>query len=288
MGPEEQQAVLSWGESRRRDLPWRRTRDPWAVLVSEVMLQQTQVARVVPRFADFMARFPTVASCGAAPVGDVLTLWSGLGYNRRAVSLHGAARAVVSEHGGRFPSTVAALRRLPGVGPYTARAILAFAFEADAAVVDTNIARTLARWHGRTLRAAEVQAQADAALPAGGAWAWNQSLMDLGATVCTARQPACVACPLADSCRWRADQGEEPDPAAGSALTSRPQSRFEGSDRQGRGRLVRAMAAGPVRPDELASVMGWPEDQERASRVAAGLVGDGLAVVAPSGGYALP
>ena len=146
----------------RRDLPWRRTRDPWAVLVSETMLQQTQVARVVPRFLGFIERFPTVRSCADVPAGEVLRWWSGLGYNSRALRLHAAARVVADELGGRFPSTLEGLRRLPGIGPYTARAVLAFAFEADAAVVDTNIARTLARWHGRPLRPAEVQALADA------------------------------------------------------------------------------------------------------------------------------
>ena len=148
-------AVLAWGEAHRRDLPWRRTRDPWAVLVSEFMLQQTQVARVVPKYWAFLDRFPTADACDAARRADVVRVWDGLGYNRRAVRLHAAATAVATAGG--FPSTRAALQALPGVGPYTARAVLAYAFEADAAVVDTNVARVLARVHGRSLRPGEAQ-----------------------------------------------------------------------------------------------------------------------------------
>ena len=267
----DQVAALAWGEQVRRDLPWRRTRDPWAVLVSETMLQQTQVARVVPRFLGFIERFPTAQACADVQAGEVLRWWSGLGYNSRALRLHAAARVVAGELGGRFPSTLAGLRRLPGVGPYTARAVLAFAFETDAAVVDTNIARTLARWHGRPLRPAEVQERADAALPAGRAWAWNQSLLDLGATLCTARRPSCESCPLAPSCSWWQAGRPAPDPAVGSAHTGSRQSTFEGSDRQGRGRLVRALTergAGVERAG-LACVMGWPDDpaRGRAGRV---------------------
>jgi A/G-specific adenine glycosylase len=238
------------------------------------MLQQTQVARVVPRYLAFLERFPTVADGADAATGDVLRSWSGLGYNNRAVRLQGAARRVVRDHDGRFPRALVALQRLPGVGPYTARALLAFAFELDAAVVDTNIARTLARWHGRTLGRAEVQREADRALPPGEAWAWNQALMELGATVCTARAPACDRCPLASTCRWRSAGGA--DPAIGSAGVAGGQSRFDGSDRQGRGRLVRALTGGSVRADELARVMGWVDDPGRASTVAARCVADGL------------
>jgi A/G-specific adenine glycosylase len=279
--------VLAWGEQVRRDLPWRRTRDPWAVLVAETMLQQTQVARVVPRYSAFMERFPTVGACAAVEAGEVIRRWSGLGYNGRAVRLHAAARVVAGELGGRFPSTLTELQRLPGIGPYTGRAVLAFAFETDAAVVDTNVARTLARWHGRSLRPAEVQELADAALPAGRAWSWNQSLLDLGATVCTAGRPSCGSCPLTGSCRWRRAGCPPPDPAAGSAHTGSRQSTFEGSDRQGRGRLVRALAAGGVTRQAVAEVMGWPDDSARAERVALTLVRDGLAV-RDGRGYRLP
>ena len=285
LGPD-QAAVLRWAAEAHRDLPWRRTRDPWAVLVSEAMLQQTQVARVVPRYHAFLERFPTPYACAAAPQGDVLTLWAGLGYNRRAVQLHRAAIVVAERHDGQVPGDLAALLALPGVGPYTARAVLAFAFEADAAIVDTNVARLLARRAGRRLTPKEVQAAADAWLPPGEAWAWNQGLLDLGAGVCSARAPRCEGCPVSSSCAWWAAGRPAPDPAAGSAGVSGPQSRFEGSDRQGRGRLVDALRAGPVADEDLAAAMGWPDDPSRAERVAARLVAEGLVVRRP-GGYSL-
>ena len=288
MDEHDQRSLLHWGEAQRRDLPWRRTRDPWAILVSETMLQQTQVARVISRFLEVMERFPTTAACAAAPAGDLLRLWSGLGYNGRAVRLHAAAGAVERDFGGAFPRTVAELQHLPGVGPYTARAIMAFAFGADVAVVDTNVARAWARWSGRSLRPGEVQALADGAVPEAEGWAWNQSLLDLGATVCRARGPVCETCPWSRSCTWWAAGCPAPDPASGSAHTSRPQSRFVGSDRQGRGLLVRALGRCPVSAAHLSSTMGWPEDEARAARVAAGVVADGLAIREPGGLYRLP
>lgn len=262
-------AVLTWGLLRLRDLPWRQTRDPWAVLVSEVMAQQTQVARVVPKWLEFMDRFPTAADCAAAPLGDVLRLWQGLGYPRRARGLHAAAEAISQR--GRFPDTLESLLELPGVGQYTARAVLAFAFESDAAVVDTNIGRVLARHVGRRLTPRECQALADAALPPGEPWAWNQCLMELGATVCTASNPSCGTCPLRTACRWR---GEGADPADGSAGVSRAQARFEGSDRQARGHLIRRLAVGSIGVDEAAQVM--QRDAPTASRLVAALVAEGL------------
>ena len=168
-----QDELLNWGVAQLRDLPWRRTRDPWAVLVSEVMLQQTQVERVIPRWLALLEAFPTPAACAAAPLGDVLRLWQGLGYPRRARNLHAAAQSI-TELGG-FPASLDGLLALAGVGSYTARAVLAFAFEADAAVVDTNIARVFARFAGERLTAKQVQAAADAALPHGEAWAWNSA-----------------------------------------------------------------------------------------------------------------
>lgn len=271
--------LLSWGVPRLRDLPWRHTRDPWAVLVSEVMLQQTQTARVVPKWLAFLAAFPDPAACASAPLGDVLRLWQGLGYPRRARNLHAAAVFVTGELGGRFPDTLDGLRRLPGVGPYTARAVLAFAFEADAAVVDTNVARVLARTAGSRLTPRAVQDRADAWLPPGESWIWNQLLLDLGATVCVAGAPRCDGCPLTSRCAWRGGPG--PDPAIGSAGVSTPQSRFEGSDRQVRGRLLRAVGNGPVATGSIPAVAGLPADPERAHRLAASLVADGLAVADP-------
>jgi A/G-specific adenine glycosylase len=276
--------VLGWGVPRLRDLPWRHTRDPWHVLVSEVMLQQTQAQRVIPKWLAFLDAFPTPAACAAAPLGDVLRLWHGLGYPRRARNLQLAASAMVAHHGGEVPSTLAELLALPGIGPYTARAVLAFAFEADAAVVDTNIARVHARHAGRRLTQREVQAVADRSLADGESWAWNQSLMDLGATVCTASVPRCDDCPLEATCAWRSAGGA--DPADGSAGVSGRQSRFDGSDRQARGRLLAALNHGPVSTSAAAAAMHL-DDLERASRLVAGLVGDGL-VVERSGTLALP
>ncbi len=278
MTHDRERLVLAWGEMHLRDLPWRRTRDPWAILVSEVMAQQTGVDRVVSYYQRFLDRFPTPATCAAAPLGEVLRLWAGLGYNRRAVNLHGCARAVVDHHGGALPADLAALQALPGVGPYTARAVLAFAFERHVGVVDTNVGRVLARWAGRPLRAAEAQAQADGLVPPGRAWAWNQAVMELGGTVCRRRQPRCASCPVRRSCAWAGVGLAPPDPADGSAGVGAGQPRFEGSDRQGRGRLAEALCHGPVALADLATVMGWPDDPARADRVAVGLLDDGLAV----------
>ena len=267
--------MLAWGRGRLRDLPWRAVRDRWSILVAEVMLQQTQVTRVAERWPRFLGRYPTPTVFAEAPVGEVIAEWSGLGYNRRAVYLHRAAITVVDRHGGQIPGDLADLLDLPGIGPYTARAVLAFADEADVGIVDTNVARVLARWSGRRLRPREVQELADSSVPAGSGWVWNQTVLDLGATVCRTRNPTCDDCPLSDGCVWR---GEGNDPAVGSAGVSGRQATFEGSDRQGRGRLVAALAENQVDGDGLATAMGWPDDHQRAERVAARLVADGLVV----------
>jgi A/G-specific adenine glycosylase len=276
--------LLAWGAAHLRPLPWRATRDPWAVLVSEVMTQQTGVDRVVPRYHAFLARFPDPATCAAASAGEVVRLWAGLGYNRRALNLHGCAVAVVERHGGDLPDDLGELLALPGVGPYTARAVLAFAFERPVGVVDTNVGRVLARWSGRPLRRADAQALADrlagAAARGGGerSWRWNQSVMELGAAVCRRRQPDCGSCPVAERCAWAGSGLAPPDPADGSAGVSTGQPRFEGSDRQGRGRLVAALCGGPVAVGDVARVMGWSDDPARADRVAIGVLADGFAV----------
>ena len=273
-----QRSLLDWWGAQGRDLPWRRSRDPWAVLVSELMLQQTQVTRVLDRYVRFLERFPTVAACAAAPVGDVVDEWAGLGYNRRAVFLHRAAAACVERHGGELPDDLEGLLALPGVGPYTARAVLVFAHEHDIGLVDTNAGRFVARaLAGRPLGRAEAQAAADAAVPDGRGWTWGQAVFDLGAAVCRKRSPRCAECPIEHSCRWARAGRPEPDPVHGSAGVAAPQSRFDGSDRQGRGRLVDALRRSAVPDHRLAEVMGWPTDPERAARVAAGLAADGLA-----------
>ena len=232
-------ALLTWYRRERRDLPWRRTRDPYAILVSEVMLQQTQVARVVPRYEAWLERWPTVQSLAEAPLADVLREWVGLGYNRRAVRLWEAARVVARDG---WPE---ALQDLPGVGPYTAAAVGSFAFDRDEVAVDTNVRRLFARL-GRPL-----------VPPPGRAAEFNHSTMELGATVCTARAPRCGVCPLASRC---GGPGEE--------VRGRGQGRFEGSNRWVRGRVVAALAAGEGLPADIAA--------ERLEDALQGLLRDGL------------
>lgn len=252
------------------------------------MLQQTQVARVVPRFTGFLDLFPTPTACAAAPVGEVLRAWHGLGYNRRARNLHAAATRIVGRHGGEVPSALDELEALPGVGRYTARAVASLAYDLEVGVLDTNAARVLARAvAGRSLRPAEAQRLADDTVPPGRARDWNQAVMDLGATVCRKRRPDCGGCPVVDVCAWAARGWPEPDPADGTAGSSRRQSTFEGSDRQGRGRLVDALRSGPVPLDRVPDAIGWPDDPDRALRVVHSLIADGLAEVA-DGTVALP
>lgn len=265
-------AVLAWAVPQLRDLPWRRTREPWAILVSEVMLQQTQVARVVPAWTRFLGRFPTPEACASATLGDVLREWQGLGYPRRARHLHLAA-GEIAERGG-FPTDLSGMLGLPGVGPYTARAVLSFAFGTDAAVVDTNVARVLARVAGRPLTARQAQRAADRLLPLGCSWEWNQSAMELGATVCTAAAPRCGMCPTVRTCAWR---GEGADPARTTAGVSRRQPPFEGSDRQARGRLLRRLVEGAQPVEDAPEIMGRRVSD--AARLVDALVAEGLCAV---------
>jgi len=266
-------ALLKWGSDTLRDLPWRRTRNPWHVLVSEVMLQQTSVARVLPKFEAFINEFPTPHDLASAPLGDALRLWSGLGYPRRCRNLREAARVLHEEFNGEFPESVDVLLTLPGVGQYTSRAVLAFAFEHDVAVVDTNVSRVLSRLEGRALKAIELQVLADSFVPQGLGWEWNQVMMDFGARHYTARQPQCAQCPLRRLCVWK---GEGVDPAPASAGASKPQGRFEGSDRQARGRALRAVADGVTTLAALTKTMGVEED--RARSLVTALVDEGLLV----------
>jgi A/G-specific adenine glycosylase len=273
--------LLTWGEGRRADLPWRSTRDPWRVLVSETMLQQTGVDRVAPRYEEFIAALPTPTACAQAARGDVIRLWDGLGYYRRAVHLHEAAGMVVRDHDGEVPGDLAALLALPGVGPYTARAVLSLAFGRDVGVLDTNVGRVLARAVvGQQMRPADAQRIADELVPAGRARDWNQAMMDFGATVCQKRRPRCGQCPAQHLCAWVSAGPPYPDPAEGSAGVSTRQAPFVGSDREGRGRLVRALRDGPVEVERLPAVAGWAADPERAHRVTGDLVADGIAVLA--------
>jgi A/G-specific adenine glycosylase len=260
--------VFSWVTPRLRQLPWRDERDPWKILVSEIMLQQTSVQRVLGKWEAFIAEFPTTHTCAEAELGHVLRLWQGLGYPRRARNLHNASRVIVSEHSGRVPRLLDELMALPGVGPYTARAVMAFAFEDDVAVVDTNIARVLRRLTGESLSPRSTQVVADEVLPEGESWLWNQAMMDLGATVCRPR-PLCAQCPVQYVCEWR---GLGVDPAERPASTR--QARFEGSDRQARGRLMKALVSGSVLIGDVSEAMGRSPDV--SMRLVDALVEEGL------------
>ena len=222
--------LLSWYGRHRRRLPWRGVRDPYAVLVSEIMLQQTQVARVLEFYPRFLARYPTLEDLAAAPADAVRESWEGLGYYARARNLHQAAREVVKRLSGRLPRRVEELRALPGIGRYTAGAVASLAYGADVPAVDTNAARVLARAFGvrggrkSARRERRVWALAAALVPRGRAADWNQALMDLGATYCTARRPRCQDCPVRDRCatgRTRTDQDGRLSPSSEEA-TRRP------------------------------------------------------------------
>lgn len=279
--------LTTWYAGAARDLPWRRPgTTPYQVLVSEVMLQQTPVARVVPAYDAWLARWPTAADLAAAPSGEAVRMWGRLGYPRRALRLHAACVACVQRFGGELPTTVPELLSLPGVGDYTARAVAAFALRQRHPVVDTNVRRVVARVVEGVADAAVSKrdlALVEQLLPDGDEAAATASiaLMELGALVCTARAPRCPACPVAGGCAWRAG-GSPVLPAP----VKRPQG-YAGTDRQVRGRLLAVLrdSSEPVGADLLAQV--WDEPVQRA-RALDGLVADGLVDPLPDGRYALP
>ena len=284
----QQDMVVSWYAENRRDLPWRSPdASPWAVLVSEVMLQQTPVARVLPAYHAWLERWPTPAALAAAPPGEAVRQWGRLGYPRRALRLHAAASVLVREHGGEVPACHADLLGLPGIGGYTAAAVAAFAFGQRHAVLDTNVRRVLARLVGGAqfpaphLSVAETR-MAQSLLPAdpGVAARWSVAVMELGALVCTAARPRCAQCPVAAGCSWR---------LAGSPPSASPRAsqRYAGTDRQCRGALLAVLreASGPVTAAELAAA--WPRAAQR-DRALDGLVADGLAEVRADDTFTLP
>ncbi len=248
-------SLLQWYAAEQRDLPWRATNDPYAILVSEIMLQQTQVDRVLPKYRQFLAAFPTLADLASASTSDVISVWVPLGYNRRAVSLQSIARQVLNDYGGRIPDTIDELLKLKGIGRYTAGAIACFAYHKQVATVDTNIRRVLHRIFigleqlQPRLNDAEMLTIAEQVLPAGEAYNWNQALMDLGATVCTSHSPNCISCPLQQSCCACAEMSQYSLFPSGSVLrqlrkvaekkpdyqVSRP---FKSTNRYFRGRIV--------------------------------------------------
>ena len=261
-------AILAWYDREHRAFPWRGTRDPYAVLVSEVMLQQTQAARVGVAFPRFLARFPSAKALAAASEAEVLAAWAGMGYNRRALALRRAA-AIVAAKG--WPSSVAALETLPGVGPYTARAVASLAFSEPVGVVDTNVRRWLVRRFGLSpaARTPDLQVLADGLATAGRDGrtdAWTHASMEFGAAVCATRRPRCGSCPIAAAC---------PSRGAAEAVPVTRQPAFPGSDRQARGALVRALteAAGHAITLARARRLVGPD---RLPRLAAGLERDGL------------
>ncbi|MFH5821970.1 A/G-specific adenine glycosylase [Georgenia sp. AZ-5] len=296
--------VLSWYADNARDLPWRRPgTSPWAVLVSEIMLQQTPVVRVEPAWREWLERWPTPGDLAGARPADVLRAWDRLGYPRRALRLQDCARAIVAQHGGVVPGTEEELLALPGIGPYTAAAVAAFAHGRRAVVLDTNVRRVLGRaLEGRALPAPSLgraeRERAATYLPADDAESvrWNVGVMELGALVCTARSPRCPACPLRERCAWRAAGS----PADEHASRRRTQA-WHGTDRQARGRIMAHLRARPddgwcLGEDLLAAAADGAApaalpDRDQPARALASLVQDGLVVAgdgARAGAYRLP
>jgi A/G-specific adenine glycosylase len=282
--------IIGWYAASARDLPWRQPgTDPWAVLVSEFMLQQTPVNRVLPAYAAWLARWPDAPALAEASPGDAVRQWGRLGYPRRALRLHACAELITARHGGKVPDSVAELRALPGVGAYTASAVAGFAFGQRYPVLDTNVRRVLARLctgsepEGRSAASVAEIALAESLLPPQDdrrAATWSVALMELGALVCTAARPACDRCPVSAACSWR--QRGRP-----AATNRRKPQRYEGSDRQCRGALLAVLrnASDPVRESDLGS--DWPDRAQR-DRVLAALLADGLAQKCGDGLIGLP
>ncbi len=321
--------LLEWyAREGRATLPWRQTRDPYAILVSEVMLQQTQVERVIPKYHAFLARFPTLAALAEAPTAEVIRAWAGLGYNMRAVRLQNIARQAVSDYGGALPSSIDGLLTLSGIGRYTAGAIACFAFGQQMATVDTNIRRTLWRFfYGVEPVEWPASANRDAlelsewALPEGKAYDWQQALMDLGATICVARRPACERCPLTSACAAWDEAGAAALFPSGEAITRlrderaqamkaasqhgvvaessapynaqparprRAQRPYVGGTRYYRGRIVHALREAPPEAPLTLSELGacvkntyTESDEPWLRKLVEGLVRDGLARIIP-------
>ena len=292
-------ALLQWYRVHQRDLPWRSTTDAYAILVSEIMLQQTQVERVLPKYHQFLAAFPTLVDLAAAPTSDVITVWATLGYNSRAVRLQSIARQVLAEFGGQIPATITELVRLKGIGRYTAGAIACFAYHQQVATVDTNIYRALHRiflgleYPEPRISTGQMFTFAEQVLPSGEAFNWNQALMDLGATICTSANPQCACCPLQEQCQAYRDMSQYSLFPGGTALrqlrkvaepkTSYEPKPFTSTSRYFRGRIIdhlRSLTAnqritladlGPIlKPDYSAADSAW------LHKLVQGLAKDGL------------
>jgi len=280
-------ALIDWFDAHERALPWRSS-DPWGVLTSEFMLQQTPVDRVIPVWHAWRERWPTPEALAVSSVGDALRAWGRLGYPRRAARLHASAVIITRDHDGTVPHETEALRALPGVGDYTAAAVQAFAFGRRSVVLDTNVRRVLARTLDGTaaqtphITTAE-RTRSDDLWPAEDARSarWSAAVMEFGAVVCTARAPACERCPVQEHCLWTHDGRPQP------TEPGRRQPTYAGSDREARGAVLQALrdSLGPLSSRAVASV--WA-DQEQRERALEGLVSDGLVVRLPRGRYALP
>ena len=277
------QPVLSWYKKNKRDLPWRKT-DAWGVLVSEIMLQQTPVARVLPIYIEWMKRWPTPAALAAATPAQIITAWGRLGYPRRALRLHECAKVISAKYNGRIPDTQSELRELPGIGDYTSAAIIAFAFEGRSLVLDINIRRVFAR----VIDGVEVPPSAptksernerEKLIPAKNPHVWAAATMELGALICTAKKPKCGQCPLADQCIWRSlDYPVSDQP-------KRTQS-WHGTDRQCRGVIVQALRENPaLKKKEILQLWDVPSQVEKALLT---LLEDGLVVEQKGQRFSLP
>lgn len=248
VAPDARDAILTWYAERGRPLAFRRTTDPYAILVSEAMAQQTQASRAAAYWERFMERFPTVRDLAESTPADVLRQWAGLGYDRRALALWRAARVIVGQHGGQVPSRVAELQALPGVGPYTARAVAALAFGVPVGAVDVNVRRVIGRivvGSSRVLPAPLLQKVADEAVPADQPGAWTHALMDIGASVCKSREPRCETCPVRPWCRYAAGQRPVVEPLATRRATSEAAAPFAATNRWLRGRILDRLRAAP-------------------------------------------
>ncbi|MFT3860407.1 A/G-specific adenine glycosylase [Micropruina sp.] len=278
-------AVVDWYRQHARDLPWRRPdASAWAIMVSEFMLQQTPVARVLPPWRQWLERWPTPAALAAEPVGEAVRAWGRLGYPRRAQRLHAAATQITQRHGGRVPSQLDELRALPGVGDYTAAAVASFAYGAPTVVLDVNVRRVLARLDGGTdtpvgAPTAAERLRAEAWLPEQDAALWSVAAMELGAQVCRAGRPECGACPVRTDCRWLA--------AGRPAGPPRPRQSYAGTDRAARGHVLAKLRALPTGASADAATLleGWPDPAQAAAALRS-LLDDQLVRPSP-GGFAL-
>jgi A/G-specific adenine glycosylase len=277
------QPVLTWYKENKRDLPWRDS-DPWGVLVSEIMLQQTPVARVLPIYIQWMKRWPTAASLAQATPAEVITAWGRLGYPRRALRLHECAKVITTQHNGVVPSSEIELRKLPGVGEYTSAALIAFAFGGRSLVLDINIRRLFSRVIDgvETPKAAPTKSERverEKLIPEKSAEIWAAATMELGAVICTAKKPKCGVCPLADQCKWR---------NLNFPLSDQPKrtQTWHGTDRQCRGVIVQALRENSaLSKKEITLLWDVPSQVEKALLT---LLEDGLVVSIPGQRFSLP